>query len=800
MTIGRVAVIGAGVMGGGIAAQVANAGVPVLLLDIVPKESANRNAVAERALAAMRKADPAPFMSEAAAARVTVGNIEDDLDRLATCDWVVEAVVEDLGIKRRLYADLERVMRPGAIVSSNTSTMPLKLLVEGRSEAFRRAFLITHFFNPPRYMRLLEIVRGPDTDPALAARIEAFADVRLGKGIVHAKDTPGFVANRIGALWLEAAYHAALDEGLTVEEADAIVGRPMGVPKTGIFGLLDLIGIDLMPKVAASLLATLPADDPYRAVNRPLPQVERMIAAGLTGRKGKGGFYRLAKGPDGARVKESLDLATGAYAPSRTPEIAAVAAAKTGGLPALVASPDRHGRFAATVLGETLSYAAHLVPDVADDIVAVDRAMRLGYAWGQGPFELIDAVGPAWLAAWLAERGRPVPPLLGKAVAAGGFYAVAEGRLTYLTVDGGRAPVERPAGVIDLADVKRAGPPVAKNRSASLWDLGDGVTCLEFTTKRNTFDDGVLEMLERGIAVTAQRFRAMVVYNDGPDFSLGANLGLALFAANVAAWDQIELLVAAGQRAYRALRAAPIPVVVAPAGMALGGGCEILLHAPAVQAHAETYCGLVETGVGLVPAWGGCTEMLYRASAPPPKRAPQYGDGVRALLARAAALRDRPGGPMPPVTRTFETIALARVAKSAFEAQELLYLRPSDGITMNRDRLLADAKARALAMAEAGWTPPAEPEPLHLPGETGVLALGLGIEALRLQGKTTPHDLTVAAGLSRVLTGGDTDMLDPVPVDALLRLEREEFMRLVRTEGTLARIAHTLETGKPLRN
>jgi 3-hydroxyacyl-CoA dehydrogenase len=799
MTIRRVAVIGAGVMGGGIAAQVANAGVPVLLLDIVRKGAANRNEVAERALAAMKKADPAPFMTEAAAARVTIGNIEDDLDQLAACDWIVEAVVEDLGAKRRLYADLERVMKPGVIVSSNTSTMPLRLLVEGRTEAFRRGFLITHFFNPPRYMRLLEIVTGPDTDPALAARIEDFADVRLGKGIVHAKDTPGFVANRIGALWLEAAYHAALAEGLTVEEADAVAGRPMGVPKTGVFALLDLIGIDLMPKVAASLLATLPADDPYRSVNRPLPQIERMIAQGLTGRKGKGGFYRLAKGPDGARIKESLDLATGAYAPSRTPEIAAIAAAKAGGLPALVGSPDRHGRFAATVLGETLSYAAHLVPAVADDIVAVDRAMRLGYAWGQGPFELIDAVGPAWLADWLGARGRPVPPLLAKAVAAGGFYAVVDGRLTYLTVDGERAPVARPAGVIELADIKRAGPPLAKNRSAALWDLGDGVTCLEFTTKRNTFDDGVLELLERGIALTAQRFRAMVVYNDGPDFSLGANLGLALFAANVAAWDQIELLVAAGQRAYRALRTAPVPVVVAPAGMALGGGCEILLHAPAVQAHAETYCGLVETGVGLVPAWGGCTEMLHRASAPP-RPAPRYPDSVRALLAQAAAQRDRPGGPMPPVMRVFETIALARVAKSAFEAQELLYLRSSDGITMNRDRLLADAKARALAMAEQGWTPPAEPEPLHLPGETGRLALGLGVEALRLQGKATPHDLVVAAGLSRVLTGGDTDMLDPVPADTLLRLEREVFMTLVRTEGTLARIAHTLETGKPLRN
>ncbi len=776
MSIARIGVVGAGVMGGGIAAHAANAGAEVLLLDRVAAGAADRNAIAAGALQALAKADPAPFMTKAAARRIRPGNIEDDLESLAGCDWIIEAVVEDLAVKRDLYAALETVLRPGMAVSSNTSTIPLARLTEGRGADFRRAFLITHFFNPPRYMRLLELVAGPETDPEIVARVARFADLRLGKGVVVCRDTPGFIANRIGAMWMEAAVQAALAEGLTVEEADAIAGRPMGVPKTGVFGLLDLVGIDLMPKVAASLLESLPADDPYRRVRRPVPLLDRMIAEGLTGRKGKGGFYRLARDPSGGRSKQRIDLTTGTYAAAERPRIPAVEAARSGGLPALLADPGPHGRFAATMLGETLAYAAALVPEIAPDIASVDRAMRLGYGWEKGPFELIDAVGPGWLAAWLNGRGRIVPPLLARAVEQGGFYRVVEGRLEQLAPDGLWIPVARPEGVIELADVKRAGPPLLANRSAALWDLGDGITCLEFTTKRNTLDEGVLEMIERGLALTARAHRAMVIYNDGPDFTLGANLGLALFAANVAAWDEIEMLVAAGHRVYAALARAPVPVVVAPAGLTLGGGCEMLLHAPAVQAHAETYCGLVEAGVGLVPAWGGCLRMLQRARLHPPH------------------------GPVAPVLRVFETIALAKVARSAFEARTLSFLRPEDGITMNRDRLLADAKARALAMAEAGWTPPEPPDPLHLPGEAGRLAIGLGVEALRRQGRVTPHDEVVAEALARLLSGDGCDVLDAVDEAAMHGLERRHFMALIRTEATLARIAHTLDTGKPLRN
>ncbi|NBB81892.1 MAG: 3-hydroxyacyl-CoA dehydrogenase [Alphaproteobacteria bacterium] len=776
MTIETAAVIGAGVMGSGIAAHFANAGIPVRLLDVVPEGATDRNALAKGAVERMLKADPAPFMTRRAARLVTPGNLEDDLDALAECDWIVEAVLEDPGVKQALYARLETVVKPGAVVSSNTSTIPLATLTEGRSDAFKAGFLVTHFFNPPRYMRLMELVAGPDSDPIRAAGIKDFADRRLGKGVVDAKDTPGFIANRIGTLWLQAAVNAAIDLGLTVEAADAVAGRPMGVPKTGVFGLLDLVGLDLMPHIARSLLSSLPEDDPYRALYREEPRVMAMIEAGYTGRKGKGGFYRLNRS-GGGRVKESVDLATGAYAPSVKVEPEAVKAAKAGGLRALVSHDSAEGRFAWAMLAETLAYAARLVPEICDTILGVDEAMRLGYAWKEGPFELIDRLGADWFAERLAADGRPVPPLLARAAAAGGFYRVVDGRRQYLTVDGVHADEVLPEGMLRLADVKRASDPVMKNGSAALWDIGDGVVCLEFTSKMNTLDDQTMDLIGKAVAKIAADHKALVIYNEGSNFSVGANLGLALFAVNIALWPQIEQLVKGGQDAYKALKYAPFPVVAAPSGMALGGGCEILLHADAVQAHAETYCGLVEAGVGLVPGWGGCKELLLRQMANP----------------------RRPGGPMPPVSAAFETIGLAKVAKSAAEAKELLFLRPDDGITMNRDRLLADAKARALALA-ADYRPPAPVDEIRLPGPTARAALDLAVRDLAKKGQATPHDVVVAGGLARVLSGGDTDVTETLSEDDLLALERTVFMDLVRTPGTAARVEHMLETGKPLRN
>ena len=774
MAIAKAAIVGAGVMGAGIAAHIANAGVPVLLLDIVPKGATNRNAIAEGAIERLLKSDPAALMHKRNAGLIEPGNIEDDLGRLAEADWIVEAVLEDVAVKQSLYRRIEGVRKPGSAVSSNTSTIPLSVLTAGLPAGFARDFLITHFFNPPRYMRLLEIVAGPTTRPETTAAIAAFADVALGKGVVTCKDTPGFVANRIGAFWMQCAVAEALDAGLSVEEADAVMGRPIGVPKTGIFGLLDLVGLDLQPHVDRSLAGALPKDDAYHGVRRDFPLMAKLIAEGYTGRKGKGGFYRLAR-TEGARVKEAIDLATGDYRPAQRPRLDSVEAAKAG-LRALVEHPDKGGRYAWRVLSRTLGYAAALVPQIADDVTAVDRAMRLGFNWKYGPFELIDRLEAKWFAERLAAEGATVPPLLGRAAAAGGFYRIEGGRRQYLTTGGDYADLRRPAGVLLLADIKLAGPPVARNGSASLWDIGDGIACLEFHSKMNALDSDSLTMVRQAVDIVGKRFKGLVIHNEADNFSVGANIGLALFAANVALWPMIEDLVAQGQATYKALKYAPFPVVGAPAGLALGGGCEVLLHCSAVQAHAETYMGLVETGVGLVPAWGGCKE----------------------LLARWTADRGRPGGPMPPVARSFETISMAKVARSAAEAQELLLLRPGDGVTMNRERLLADAKAVALRLA-AGYAAPTPPE-FHLPGPTARVALQLAVDGFVAAGKATTHDRTVSLVLAEVLSGGDTDVVDTLSEDAVLAGERRAFMRLVRHPATLARVEHMLETGKPLRN
>ena len=765
--IRKVCVIGAGTMGAGIAAQAANAGVPVLLLDIVPKDGANRNAIAEGAVAKMLKADPAPFMSKAAAKLIETGNIEDDLARVADCDWIVEAVVERLDIKQGLYARLEEVRKAGTAISSNTSTIPLGTLIEGRSDAFAADFLITHFFNPPRYMRLLEIVTGPRTSKDTAAKVADFADRAMGKTIVRTNDTPGFIANRIGTYWLQVAVNAASDLGVTVEEADAIGGKPMGVPKTGIFGLIDLVGIDLMPLLQKSLTSTLPEGDAYFATVRPMPLIDKMIADGYTGRKGKGGFYRINR--EAGKRKEALDLATGDYRPAVKVD------APRARLGQLIAQPGRTGDFAWAVLGQVLSYAASLVGTIADDIVAIDDAMKLGYNWKYGPFELIDQIGAAAFAKRLADEGRPVPAILATA-GDRTFYRIEGGERQYLGLDGDYHDVVRPEGVILLEDIKRAGKPIVKNGSAALWDIGDGVACFEFTSKMNALDGDTLVLLGKAVEHVATSMKALVVYNEGSNFSAGANLGLALFAVNIAAWGEIDKLVAGGQQAYKALKYAPFPVVAAPAGLALGGGCEIVMHADAVQAYAETYIGLVECGVGLVPGWGGCGEYIDR--------------WVKSGLL--------PKGPMPAVAKAFETISTATGAKSAAEAKELLFLRKDDGITMNRDRLLADAKARALAMVD-GYQPPKPPE-FRLPGESGRVGLNMAAESFRKRGLATDYDMVVSDALAKVLTGGDADLVDVVSEEALLTLEREAFMKRVRDPRTQARIETMLETGKPLRN
>ncbi len=775
MSIAKACVIGAGVMGSGIAAQIANAGVPVLLLDIVPPKAGDRSIIAKTALARLATADPAPLMSKSAAKLIEPGNIEDDLKQLADVDWIIEAVAERPDIKQELYRKIEAARKPGSILSSNTSTLPLKMLMTGMPESTARDFCITHFFNPPRYMRLLEIVGGRETRPEVIGAITSFSGERLGKVVVKAKDTPGFIANRIGVFWIQAAVNAARELGLTVEEADAVMSRPIGAPKTGIFGLMDLVGLDLQPHVDASFRMALPKNDAYRSLPSGFPLLTKMIAEGYTGRKGKGGFYRLNTA-GGKRLKESISLKTGEYAASTPAKLESVDAARSG-LRALVTHKDRGGQFAWAVLSKMLAYAAALVPDIADDIVSVDLAMKAGFNWKRGPFEMIDQLSAAWFAERLTAEGAAVPPLLAAAAAKGGFYKITGDGVLQLGADGSHKPIMRQSGTVQLSDIKRVGKPLAKNASASVWDVGDGVACLEFHSKMNTLDPDSLTMLMQALEITGKGMRALVIHNEGENFSAGANIGLALFAANIGVWPMLDQLITQGQTVMRALKSAPFPVVGAPSGMALGGGCEILLHCAAVQAHAETYMGLVETGVGIIPAWGGCKEMLIRHLPGP---------------------RD-PKGPMPSVMAAFEQISMAKVSKSAAEAKEMKFLRRSDGITMNRDRLLADAKALALKLVAGGYKPP-EPLQFHLPGPTARAALKLAVDGFALQGLALPHDVVVASHLADVLSGGATDIVDTIGEDRICELEKKAFMALVRTGPTLARMEAMLADGKPLRN
>ncbi len=768
--INRAAVIGAGTMGAGIAGHLANAGVPVTLLDIVPDGATDRDAVAKRAVERLLASSPPALMHPDRAKLIATGNVEDDLGLLAEADWIAEAVVERLEVKRALYLKIDAARKAGALVSSNTSTIPLSLLTRDMPAGLVPDFAITHFFNPVRYMRLLELVAGPKTRPEAAATLAAFCDERLGKGVVRCSDTPGFLANRVGCYALQVAMVEAEALGLTVEEADAVMGRPMGIPKTGVFGLYDLIGLDLMLDVCRSLAAALPADDPFQSVAGGIAATHRLVAEGRTGLKAGAGFYR--DGADGTR--QAVDLASGHYCAARRPDLEAASAGETDGLGALVDRPDKYGTFAWRVLACVLSYAASLVPEVSDDPDAIDEAMRLGYNWARGPFEMIDALGVDWFRAGLARDGLAVPAFLAAATG-GGFYRAAAGRLEALRPDGKYRPVVRPPGVVRLGDVMRAGAPLLDNGAARLWDVGEGVACLEFHTKANALVPESMALLYESLGVVGRDFRALVIHNDAPHFSMGVNLEFVLGAAEARDWARLETMLVEFQATCAAMRGAPFPVVAAPAGMALGGGCEVVLHCDAVVAHANVTLGQVETLVGLIPGGGGAKEMLSRW-----RDGPETPPGVEAAVT------------------TFRLVGTGRTASSPDEARPLRLMLARDQAVMNRDRLLAAARERALAMAE-GYAPPPAPTFAAL-GPAGYQALQGVLDRLAEKGIATPHDHVVGGQLARILCGGDRPAGTPVSEEEVFAIEREAFLHLAGTEATRARIRHMLEYGKPLRN
>lgn len=781
MTIKKAVVIGAGVMGAGIAAQLANAGIEVELLDIVPKnikEDQDRSFIAAGAIDKMLKDKPAPFMHKRHAKRIRPGNTEDHLDRLSDADLIIEAVIENPEIKSNLFKKIDQHRKAGSIVGSNTSTIPLAVLAEGQSDQLKKDLVITHFFNPPRYMPLLEVVSSKDNDPARVAVLTEFMDRKMGKTVIHCADTPGFIANRVGTYWLTVAMNEAMKLGLTPEEADGIAGKPMGFPE-GVFSLVDRVGLDLMPHISASLMKNIPANDAYRKEQEDHPLINKMIENKFTGRKGEGGFFRMNK-EGGKKQLEMINLYGDdiAYAPvTENLEMKSKKRSIKGGLAALIEGDDIENGYAWNVLKKTLSYAAAMIPEINDNLTAIDDAMKLGYNWQRGPFEMIDKIGVDAFIKRLEDEGETVPDFLRKA-AGKSFYRTEKGKLQYLTVEGSYKNIERPDGVLLLSDIKRGSKPVAANRSAKLWDIGDGVLCLEFTSEQNSLNPLIMHMMNKAhdlILDQENGYQALVIHNEGKLFSAGANIGLAEIAARFKQHWLIKRMVKQGQDIYKKLKYAPFPVVGAPSQMALGGGCEILLHCDHVQAHAESYIGLVEPGVGLIPGWGGCVEMLRRA-----------------INNKKAA-----NGPMPPISQTFETIAMTKVSTSAFEAQSLMYLKDTDGVTMNKSRLLADAKAKALELAKNYQAP--SPAAFYLPGPSGRAALQMAVDGMYESGKISSYAVALADQLGEVLTGGQTaDVTVETSEDDLRALELRNFMRLARDPRTIQRIRHVLKARKPL--
>jgi 3-hydroxyacyl-CoA dehydrogenase len=771
--INSAAVIGAGTMGLGIAGQLANAGIPVVLLDI-PSAGASRNAVCERALQRLLDDRQPGLLHKDFVERITIGNIEDDLDKIGEADWIAEAVVERLEIKKALYKDIDAARKPGSIVSSNTSTIPISLLVEDMPESFRREFAITHFFNPVRYMRLLELVQGEDTSQEVIDRLEEFCDRKLGKGVVVCNDTPGFLGNRVGVYAIQKALHTAFEMGLTPEQADAIFGRPLGIPKTGVFGLYDLIGIDLMSDVAKSLESILPQDDPFHAVAAGIPVMAQMIDAGRIGNKGgKGGFYLPAQAGKGVSRK-TLDFDTFEYRDFESCALQAANDAETSGdFTPLLDLDNELGAFAWEVLSNTLCYAASLVPDVNESLVAIDDAMKLGYNWLHGPFEMIDMIGVDRFIARLESEDRAVPPFV-RSAAGESFYRARKKQLRYLESDGGYSKLRRAKGVWRFSELRRTLEPVEENAAASFYEFKRGIGLVEFHSKANALGADSMRLLESAVEYATHKLQGLVIHNDAQHFSCGADLATILGFVENGDMTGLDEFLEHYQKTLQSMRYAPIPVVAAPSGLSVGGGFEVLLHTDKVVYHANSVTGLVESLVGVVPGGGGVKEMLYRWYE-------QAGDMTQAAW------------------NAFMNIGYGKTARSPLEARELAMFRDdSDTWIMNRDRLLKAATDAVRELAP-GYTVKKR-QPLAMPGRDAWAEMRDWLQKAHNKGQLTPHDVTTGEQIAMIVTGGDVDAGTELTENDLFDLERRAFVSLGKTLQTRDRIRFMLEYGTPLRN
>ena len=814
--IHKVAVLGAGTMGARIAAHFANAGVPSLLLDIVPPnappdaDGAARSKIAAAGLDGARKSKPAAFFEASLSRLVTVGNFDDDLKRLADVDWIIEAIVENLDIKRSLLKKVEAIRKPGTIVTTNTSGLPVAKIAEGFSEDFRRSWFGTHFFNPPRYMRLLELIPTPDADRALMDAVSHFCDTQLGKGVVLAKDTPNFIGNRIGTFSVLNVMGLMQEMDLTVEEVDALTGHTVGWPRSATFRTIDLVGLDVLGHVVANM--TQNVHDERSELQVPA-FFHQMVERKWLGDKTKGGFYKKVKShgkdADGKHKEDermALDWKTLEYHPRQKAKFAALEMAKNvddtrarirmllgldGSAPQ---KADKASAFLWTALADLWTYAANRIPEISDSVVEIDEAMRLGFAWELGPFELWDAAGVEATVARMKKEGRPIAANVEKLLAsdAKSWYEddpkTASGR-AYFDLDHGIfKPVEIPAGVWSVEVAKKSNYIVKKNSGASLVDLGDGVACIQFHSKMNALGADIISLILQTLKPggPGDAFDAFVITNDATNFSVGANLMLLLMSIQEEEWDDVDMAIRQFQGMTQAIKFSPKPVVSAPFGLTLGGGCEISLHAAARQPHAELYMGLVEVGVGLLPGGGGCKEMLLRA------------------VDSAASIRPDGRGEsvevMEAMKKIFEAIATGKVATSAEEARGIGFLSSSDRITMNRERVLTDAKERALELVRGGYEPPVMRTNIPAPGENILAALKMGVYLMRQGEFISDHELKLGSKIAEVLCGGNITPGTPVSEQYLLDLEREAFKSLCGEKKTQERIQFTLKTGKTLRN